>query len=493
MAPPLPQTDALSDVRPDGVAARYRRALSGNRLLVAATVVAAVAAQVLSLLVATPRYEATAELLVTPVPADAERFVGLPVLRQLAYDPTRTMRTAATLVQTRAAATTVARALGPPATPEQILDVVSVEPVGQTDVLGVTAAAGTKRDAAELANRFAQAILIERQRALRQAARAQIARVEAQLGEGGGGSSASGGLRRRLTTLSEAAAGEDPSLSLAEPAHPPEHPARPPALFLLLLAALEGFVIGSIASVARQALVGAVRDEREATALYPLPVLARVPVHERRRRRTTTAPAWSRSRAREAAFRTLLAQLQRDERGRVLMITSACAGDGRTTSAIDLAAAIAETGESVILLDLDLRRPAIGRALGLRPVPLKTLARSDFQLADGALARAPGLSSLSVLATQSEEGSDGSIDAVRRRLPELIEAARDSAAWVVVDTGPLSDGGDGLGILPEVDDVIVVIRPGTTDQRSFEVLRERLERSCARRPAGLVVISGEAG
>ncbi|HWC27100.1 MAG TPA: division plane positioning ATPase MipZ [Solirubrobacteraceae bacterium] len=292
--------------------------------------------------------------------------------------------------------------------------------------------------------------------------------------------------------LREVAAGGDPSLSLAEPAHPPARPTGASPLFLLLLAGLEGFAIGSLAAVLRQALGRSVRDEREAAALYPLPVLARVALRPRGQAGAGTDAPWFLGRARREALRTLLGRLDRHERGGVAMIASACHGDGRTTAAIDLAAAIAQTGNSVVLLDFDLRRPAVGRALGVRQVPLGALARADFQLID-ALVPAPGLSSLSVLATKLGRDGDGSIAAVRRRLPELIDAARRSAAWIVVDTAPVAEADDALAIAPHVDDVVVVIRPGATDQRAFEALRERLEASSDRRPVGLVVTSAEAG
>ncbi len=189
------------------------------------------------------------------------------------------------------------------------------------------------------------------------------------------------------------------------------------------------------------------------------------------------------------AFRTLLAQLGQRNGGRVVMVASASTGDGKTTSAINLAAAIAATGDRVVLLDLDLRKPEVGRSLGMQDTTALTrLLEPDVKLAD-LLVPAPGLPAMSILATTVPFEHSAVVEAVNRRLPELIQEAKSEADWVVLDTAPLGEVSDALGLADSVNDIIVVTRPGHTNRASFEVMRGLLERTMRRDATGLLVIA----
>jgi Mrp family chromosome partitioning ATPase len=189
------------------------------------------------------------------------------------------------------------------------------------------------------------------------------------------------------------------------------------------------------------------------------------------------------------AFRTLLIQLGPHPEGRaqVIMVTSASTGDGKTTSAVNLAAAAAASGDPVILLDFDLRKPDVGRTLGVQPgTELTGLLQPDTQLRD-LLSPAPGLPALSVLTTTVAEGDVALVEALSRRLPELIADARDLCNYVVIDTAPLGEISDALRLVADVDDIIIVTKPGNTNRANFEMMRDLLERT-AYTPAGFLVI-----
>ena len=169
------------------------------------------------------------------------------------------------------------------------------------------------------------------------------------------------------------------------------------------------------------------------------------------------------------------------------MVTSASTGDGKTTSAVNLAAAAAASGDPVILLDFDLRKPDVGRTLGVQPgTELTGLLQPDTQLRD-LLSPAPGLPALSVLTTTVAEGDVALVEALSRRLPELIADARDLCNYVVIDTAPIGEISDALRLVGDVDDIIVVTKPGNTNRANFEMMRDLLERT-AYTPAGFLVI-----
>jgi len=468
----------------------YLWALRHHRLLVLAAVLAAIGGHLAWRAVSTPRYEATAQLLVNAISADDDRFLGLPVIRETPREPTRAIETAAALLHSPQAAERAARSLRSTSTVEHILDVVSLEPQGQSSVIAVTATASTPDRAQRLADAFARAALLERSDELQRAATTQIPEVAAQLEALGKTSSAGASeLRERLNALRGLRDEGDPTLSLSQPARAPQDASGPSSTFTLLLVLLGGFVIGSIAALARTVFTRSVRDEDDAVSLYPLPVLARVPLLSRRQLRATRGPEWVPPPGTREAFRTILAQLGHRGGGGVVMVTSASSGDGKTTTAINLAAAAAESGAAVILLDFDLRKPEVGASLGLpNGTSSSRFAGPQFDL-DDALVPALGLGGLSVLNTTLDDDRSWILEVAKRRLPELIEAARGKASWVIIDTAPLGLVSDALGILDEVDHVIITARPGATDRKNLETLRELLTRTRDRPPTGMLVIT----
>lgn len=479
--------------------APYLRALRDHWLLVLAAVIVAVASSAAWLSVRSSRYEAAAQMLVTPVPADDRSFLGLPVLRESPGDPPRTIQTAVTLIKSVQAAEGVARRVESRRTVAQVLDAISIQPKGQSNVIAVTATADSAEGAARLSNQFVASALFVRDAAIRTAASVQVDRIQARLAsQGAERGTNTEALTARLDVAQTLRESDDPTISLVQTARVPDAPVGPSKKLILLLAILAGFVIGSIGSVLSQILDRRIRDEQELTGLYPLAVLARVPVLTGLERRRSAQSAWSMPAPVREAFRTLVVQLERsrtllaglenDSAGRVVLITSASAGDGKTRSAINLAGALAATGDRVILLDLDLRKPEVGLMLDvLEQTRPQALMERQRGLADH-LVPAPGLPSLSVMALAVHDDL-GFLDALNRRLPELIEEARRLAAWVVVDSAPLGEVSDALSMLDVVDDIVVVARPGNTELASLATLRELLERGNIVPPAGLLVVT----
>ena len=296
-------------------------------------------------------------------------------------------------------------------------------------------------------------------------------------------------MTERINALEKVRVDGDPTLTLSQAATKPESPSGPPMAVIVLLAALAGFTLGSGGALLLELTERRIRNEDETVALYPLPVLARIPLLKSSQLRGRQASGWHMLPAVREAFRTLMIQLGPHPEGRahVVMVTSASTGDGKTTSAVNLAAAAAASGDPVILLDFDLRKPDVGRTLGVQPgTELTGLLQPDTQLRD-LLSPAPGLPALSVLTTTVAEGDVALVEALSRRLPELIADARELCNYVVIDTAPIGEISDALRLVSDVDSIIVVTKPGNTNRANFEMMRDLLERT-AYTPAGFLVI-----
>ncbi len=466
----------------------YLRAIRGHKLLVVLVTLAAVAGSLLWLTLRTPTYEATAELLVTPLPQDDRTFLGLQLLRD-SGDPTRTVQTAANLVKSPQAAQITARALGSDWSTRRVLGAVQVEPQGQSNILAITAGADSAKLATRIANEFMSAALEVRARALRRQVTPLLSSLRARAARSGSEGEAAAEMADRINQLETIRNGTDPTLSRSQLAEVPRSPAGAGPVIVIALALMGGLALGAGSSVLLELLDRRVRDQDEAIALYPLPILARVPILPRRLRRPPGETSWLMPPSVREAFRTVLIQLERSDGagGHVVMVTSASTGDGKTTSAINLAVSLAAAGESVMLLDVDLRKPDVGTQLGVsESTRLIELVKPEAKLEELAKA-APHLPSLSVLSTGAAEEDAALIEALNRRLPELLSQARSLADTVVLDTAPLGEVSDALRIADSVDDIIVVMRPGNTDRANLETMRDLLERT-GWTPRGYVVI-----
>ncbi len=457
-------------------AAVYLRAVRARKWLVGAIVAATVLGSLLWLSVRTPSYEATSQLLVTAI-SDDSVYLGLQILRESA-DPTRTIQTAASLVESRAAAERTAEEMGDGWTADSVLDSIEVKPAGESNILAVVATTDDPDESAKLANTFAEQTIAVRSASIQAQVGTEIQTLEQRLAAGGPGS---GDLALRLSELESLQGGDDPTLSISQLATPPGSPSGAGAPLILVLALLGGIAIGSATAVLLELVDRRIREEDELLSRWPLPVLARVPLVRSRQLNGHVPPA-----VREA-FRTLAVQLERPGEGHAIMVTSASTGDGKTTSAVNLATGLAAAGHRVVLLDFDVRKPTVAMTLDIPARDAVTALMTSSQTLKEMLTGVPGLSNLAVLAIERSGSSDVSIERVGKRMPDLLAEARELADFVVVDTAPLGEVSDALRIVQSVDEIIVVARLGNTDRSSLAVARDLIERS-GLTPSGLIVL-----
>ena len=172
-------------------------------------------------------------------------------------------------------------------------------------------------------------------------------------------------------------------------------------------------------------------------------------------------------------FRALRYAVERQldrRRGSVVAVSSAVAGSGKTTTSINLAAALAEAGSHrVLLIDADLRQAAVARRLGLRNVATRGLPRL---LADSSLHVDDGMHWLreygfGVLPTApSPVGAHRLIASTR--MAQLLGEARMQYDCVIVDTPPLVPVADCRSLAPYVDGFVVVVAAHKTPRKSLE-------------------------
>lgn len=459
--------------------AAYLSAIRAHPWVFVFITLAAVAASIAFLSIRESTYKATAKVLVEAVPQEDQTFIGLPVIRDTG-DPVRTAQTAASLLESRTAADLTAEELPGDLSGRDIIEErIEVNPEGESNILAITAAAGSPAEAARLANEYTEAALAIRGDQLKEDAGLLIAQLEARLKATPAEDAVTRSeLSQRLEQIRLVEAEGDPTLVPSEEAIPPEAASGTPAPVVLVLALLAGLTLASGTVFLLDLLTRRVRDEDEAMALYPLPVLARVPLLPDRSRRSPEPSTWYMPPAIREQFLTLSVQLQQADRASTaVMVTSASKGDGKTTSAVNLAVSLATIGKRVVLLDFDLRKPGVGIALGMTDLH-RTRELTDPNMSLGRLLKRPTeLKGLRVLGFDLDPDDAHLREQASTVLPNLIQQARALADYVVVDTPPLGEVSDALRLGRAVDGILVVMRPGSTSRSQLRSTRELLERS----------------
>jgi capsular exopolysaccharide synthesis family protein len=158
--------------------------------------------------------------------------------------------------------------------------------------------------------------------------------------------------------------------------------------------------------------------------------------------------------------------LHSEKKPRLLVVSSAGSGDGKTVTSINLAASLAlKTETSVLLVDADLRRPRIATELGIPETPGLSDVVAGRVSFEEALIRAEQFENLHILpAGDAAENPAELFDSDRWR--RLIEQLRSRFAMVVFDTTPVATVADYELLQLVCDAIIVVIRPDHTNRKA---------------------------
>ncbi|MGB8860467.1 MAG: hypothetical protein WCC60_14480 [Ilumatobacteraceae bacterium] len=158
---------------------------------------------------------------------------------------------------------------------------------------------------------------------------------------------------------------------------------------------------------------------------------------------------------------------------RITLVVSACSGDGKTSIAANLAAALVETGKRVVAVNADFRRPTlVKRLMDEPPAPLPYALEDLTTLPVRYLLQRTPVPNLVLLDVATVKASPGNLArATARVLPEVAQLAD----AIVIDSSPIGVTAEVLDLLPLADTVVVVMRLDHTlasaAQRTMEMLR----------------------
>jgi capsular exopolysaccharide synthesis family protein len=476
---------------------RYVNTIRERWKLIVAMTLLTTAAAVAYVVLAPKEYTAETDMLVTPAPSNDPATNGLPLIKT-SSDPTRDVETAARLIVTRDVAQRVKSTQHLTDSAEKLKNRVTAEPVAQSNIVAIRAIGSSPRAAQRVANGFGDGVIAAQTAQLHAALDKKIANMKAQLQAVPPTARTDTGpesLAAQLASLESLRSGDDPTLSVQTRAALPSGASSPKKKLSIIAGVLAGLILGVGGAFALQVLDPRLRREEQLRTLYGLPILGRIPRESRRGGQRALAPERLSPSTLEA-YRTLRATLAASRRDAdraqspAVLVTSPSPSEGKTTTAINLASSLALAGNSVILIEADLRRPAIGEALEVNATHgtgSVLLGMADVQ---DALVETKAYGRYLRLLLADKSGAASGFMADQLFLPAartLVQDARRLADYVIVDSPPLSEVIDALPLAQQVDEVLVVVRLGRTQLTKLQNLAELLARHDIE-PIGFAVV-----
>lgn len=368
----------------------------------------------------------------------------------------------AKLATSRATAESVAEALDIADSPSELVSRITVTQPEDTAYLDITARADTPLEAQRLADAWVVALAT------------QVKRIEDPQG------------RERVGT---------PQVLPVEAAALPSAPISPNPLRNLALGLALGLLVAFGYSVVRNTLDKRIRTPEEIESKFGVSVVGTIPAATMLRRGegepaalvVDTAVNSQASAPTSEAFRKLRTNLMFmnvDNPPRVVVITSPLPGDGKSTVSANLAAAIESSGQPVVLVDGDLRRPTVATEFQLvEGVGLTDVLAGRIPLEDAlqSPAKHPGLWVLAAGSIPPNPSELLGSQAMYQLLQKLS-----SEAMVLVDAPPLLPVTDAAVLAANADGAFIVVSSGKTHDDQLDVALQNLSAVDAK-PLGVIL------
>lgn len=259
----------------------------------------------------------------------------------------------------------------------------------------------------------------------------------------------------------------------------PTSPVNPRPARNLALGLVLGLLLGLGAALLREMFDTSVKADRDIAAVTDLPLIGTIHFDDAAKDAPLIAQADPHG-IRAEAFRALRTNLQFIDAGnnpRVLVITSSLPGEGKTTTAANLALTIGASGARVCVIEGDLRRPKLLEYMGLEgSVGLTTVLIGEAELADVLQPIAPNVTGLGtgpIPPNPSELLGSPAMAA-------LLATLREQFDYVIIDAPPLLPVTDAAVASTLADGVVLVVGSGIIKRENLSRALEILDAVGAR-------------
>ena len=298
-------------------------------------------------------------------------------------------------------------------------------------------------------------------------------------------------LLQRLKEVSVTGGLTTNNVSIVDEAQAPLFPAKPKPLINLALGIMLGGFLGMLAALLREQMDDSIKHADEVEGLFGLPLLGWIPFTKKPKEGSDAVALLAHSDPRSAfaeAYRSMRTALQfstTDGAPKRFMVTSCGKGEGKSTTAIALAINFAQLGQHVLLIDADMRKASVHKALGLpNERGLSNLLTGDVGTEKLILAtRVPNLGVLPAGPTPP--------DPVELLMGPKLGLLLDKAQalgfqQVIIDGPPLLGIADAVVLGNQIQHIVFAVKASETKKSSIKDALRRL-RNAGLQPMGVAL------
>ncbi|MFZ0796954.1 MAG: polysaccharide biosynthesis tyrosine autokinase, partial [Terriglobales bacterium] len=299
------------------------------------------------------------------------------------------------------------------------------------------------------------------------------------------------GLLEKLKEAGVTAGLRSNNFRIIDAARVPTSPSEPNIPRNLAFALVLGVISAVGLAFVLENMDNTVRTPEQAQALSALPSLGMIPLGSKSashsaagKRLALTAPkevfetvTQVRPQSQMAeSYRALRTSLLLSNLGappKVIMVTSARPQEGKTTTSINTAIVLAQKGVRVLLVDADLRRPSVHKALGIGPRSGLSNVLTGSATVQQTITTTPILPNLFIMPAGTPPPNPAELLA-SSNMRDLIAELREMYDHIVIDTPPTLSVTDAVVLSPRADATILVIRSGHTTKQALRRARDIL-------------------
>lgn len=159
---------------------------------------------------------------------------------------------------------------------------------------------------------------------------------------------------------------------------------------------------------------------------------------------------------------------------RVIGVTSATRTEGKSTTSINLAYTLAETGKRVLLIDGDMRLPTIARRLKLHRAPGLSNLIAGLSGIESVIQSSGVMRTLYVIASGDPPPNPSELLG-SGRLKSIVDKLREKYDYIIIDLPPVTIVSDALVVAPVTDGLLMVVRQGYTREQELTPAMRQLE------------------
>lgn len=242
----------------------------------------------------------------------------------------------------------------------------------------------------------------------------------------------------------------------------------------LMMALVLGLMIPLLIIILKEYLKTRVMDKRDVEKIAPFPYIGSLPhvandssIVVQKRPKSAVAEAYR-------MVRTRIKFVARQMDASCVIVTSTESGDGKTHFCLNYASMCAMTGESTILVDMDLRKPSISKRLSLDNEKGITNCMLGQVSLDEAIIKKTAEVNFDMLLAGTVPPNPGEMIRSTKML-ELVKELKKRYHYVIIDTSPVGIVSDAYPLAPIADCVIYIVRSKKTNKKFFKSVIRQLK------------------